>query len=38
MKQLQYDLLFRWYVDLGTDDPVWVEEARKSVHRTELQP
>jgi hypothetical protein len=23
MKQLDYNLLFRWFVDLGIDDPVW---------------
>ena len=24
MEQKQYDLLFRWFVGLGIDDPVWV--------------
>ncbi|QYO68706.1 IS5 family transposase [Leptolyngbya sp. 7M] len=24
MEQMQYDLLFRWFVGLGIDDPVWV--------------
>src|SRR5688500_12093988 len=24
MEQLQYNLLFRWFVGLGMDDPVWV--------------
>jgi transposase len=24
MEQLQYDLLFRWFVGLSIDDPVWV--------------
>jgi transposase len=24
MEQLQYNLLFRWFVGLGIDDPVWV--------------
>lgn len=24
MEQLQYNLLFRWFVGLGVDDPVWV--------------
>jgi len=24
MEQLQYNLLFRWFVGLGLDDPVWV--------------
>jgi hypothetical protein len=23
MEQLQYNLLFRWFVGLGMDDPVW---------------
>ncbi len=23
MEQLEYDLLFRWFVGLGIDDPVW---------------
>lgn len=24
MEQMQYNLLFRWFVDFGIDDPVWV--------------
>ena len=24
MKQLDYNLLYRWFVGLGVDDPVWV--------------
>ena len=24
MEQIQYNLMFRWFVDLGIDDPVWV--------------
>jgi len=24
MKQMQYNLMFRWFVGLGIDDPVWV--------------
>jgi len=24
MEQMQYKLLFRWFVGLGIDDPVWV--------------
>lgn len=24
MEQMQYDLLFRWFVGVGIDDPVWV--------------
>jgi transposase len=24
MEQLQYNLMFRWFVGLGIDDPVWV--------------
>ena len=24
MEQLQYNLLYRWFVGLGVDDPVWV--------------
>ncbi len=24
MEQLQYNLLFRWFVGLGVDDPIWV--------------
>ncbi len=24
MEQLQYNLLFRWFVGLGIDEPVWV--------------
>ena len=27
MEQLQYNLLFRWFVGLGMDDPVWVPTA-----------
>ena len=25
MEQLDYNLLFRWFVGLGVDDPVWGE-------------
>ncbi len=25
MEQIQYDLLFRWFVALGIDDEVWVK-------------
>jgi transposase len=25
MEQMQYNLLFRWFVGLGVDDPVWSE-------------
>ena len=25
MEQMQYNLLFRWFVGLGVDDPVWGE-------------
>ena len=25
MEQMQYNLLFRWFVGLGIDDPVWGE-------------
>jgi transposase len=24
MEQIQYNLMFRWFVSLGIDDPVWV--------------
>jgi len=24
MEQMQYNLLFRWFMGLGIDDPVWV--------------
>ena len=24
MEQLQYNMLYRWFVGLGVDDPVWV--------------
>ena len=24
IEQMQYNLLFRWFVGLGVDDPVWV--------------
>mgnify|MGYP000237622016 CR=1 FL=1 len=24
MEQLEYNLLYRWFVGLGIDDPVWV--------------
>jgi len=24
MEQLQYNLLYRWFVGLGVDDPVWI--------------
>lgn len=27
MEQMQYNLLFRWFVGLGIDDPVWVPTA-----------
>jgi transposase len=27
MEQLDYNLLFRWFVGLGVDDPVWVPET-----------
>ncbi len=23
MERLEYDLLFRWFVDIGIDDPAW---------------
>ena len=23
MERLEYDLLFRWFVDIGVDDPAW---------------
>jgi hypothetical protein len=25
MEQMDYNLLFRWFVGLGIDDPVWGE-------------
>ena len=25
MEQMQYNLMFRWFVGLGIDDPVWGE-------------
>ena len=24
MEQMQYNLLFRWFVSLGIDDPIWL--------------
>jgi transposase len=30
MEQMQYNLLFRWFVGLGIDDPVW-GEARPEI-------
>jgi transposase len=27
MEQMQYNLLFRWFIGLGIDDPVWVPTA-----------
>jgi len=24
VEQMQYNLLFRWFVGIGVDDPVWV--------------
>lgn len=27
MEQMQYNLLFRWFVGLGVDDPVWVPRS-----------
>jgi hypothetical protein len=34
MEQLQYNLLYRWFVGLGVDDPVWVPAVlRKSRDR-----
>ena len=24
MERMDHDLLFRWFVDLGVDDPAWV--------------
>ena len=27
MEQMHYNLLFRWFVGLGIDDPVWVPTA-----------
>ena len=35
MEQLEYNLLFRWFVGLGIDDPVWVPETF-SVNRDRL--
>ena len=28
MERLEYDLLFRWFVGLGVDDPVWDASSR----------
>jgi transposase len=36
MEQMQYNLLFRWFVGLGVDDAVWVptvRSVRNSVYR-----
>lgn len=30
MEQMQYNLLFRWFVGLGIDDPVWVPTPLRS--------
>ena len=35
MEQMQYNLLFRWFVGLGIDDPVWVPTVF-SQHRARL--
>jgi transposase len=42
MEQLDYNLLFRWFVGLTPDEPVWVPtvftKCRASVYMTPLRP
>jgi transposase len=42
MEQMQYNLLFRWFVGLGIDDPVWVPTVftrnRNRLLTTEMSP
>jgi transposase len=33
MERLDFDLLFRWFVGLGVDDPVW-DHSTFSMNRT----
>lgn len=38
MEQMQYNLLVRWFVGFGIDNPVWGEGAWKSVRWTDFSP
>jgi transposase len=42
MEQMQYNLLFRWFVGLGIDDPVWVPTVftknRDRLLTTDIRP
>jgi len=42
MEQLDYNLLYRWFVGLGIDDPVWVptvftKNRRRLLGRASIQ-
>ena len=38
MEQMQYNLLFRWFVGLGIDDPVWGEGRPEICPMDRFQP
>ena len=38
MEQMQYSLLFRWFVGLGIDDPVWGEGRPEICPPDRFQP
>ena len=38
MEQMQYNLLFRWFVGLGIDDPVWGEGRQEICPGDRFQP
>jgi transposase len=39
MEQLNYNLLYRWFVGLGVDEPVWVPTVfTKNRERVVVQP
>ena len=38
MEQMQYNLLFRWFVGLGVDDPVWGEGRPEICPMDRFQP
>ena len=37
MERIEYDLLFRWFVGLGVDDPAW-DHSSFSANRDRLLP
>jgi transposase len=37
MERLDYDLLFRWFVGIGVDDPVWELALRSYLHSVFLK-